>query len=61
VIDGHIARRPRGNRGFGWNPIFVPNGWDKTFAEMTSEEGASVSMRRTAVLKLRAYLDAQGL
>jgi non-canonical purine NTP pyrophosphatase (RdgB/HAM1 family) len=61
VVEGRIARHPRGQRGFGWNPIFIPNGWDKTYAEMTPEEGASVSMRKIAVLKLRAYLDANGL
>jgi len=61
VVEGQIARQPRGNLGFGWDPIFIPNGWDKTFAEMTPEEGAAVSMRRAAGLKLRDYLDGQGL
>jgi non-canonical purine NTP pyrophosphatase (RdgB/HAM1 family) len=61
VVEGQIARQPRGDFGFGWDSIFIPNGWDKTFAEMTPEEGAAVSMRRAAALKLRAYLDRQGL
>jgi non-canonical purine NTP pyrophosphatase (RdgB/HAM1 family) len=60
VVEGYIARRPRGANGFGWDPIFIPKGWDKTFAEMSPEEGASVSMRAAAIQKLRAFLDEQG-
>ena len=61
VVEGSIARSPRGNGGFGWDPIFVPTGWDKTFAEMTHEEGEAVSMRKAAVLKLQMFLDERGL
>jgi non-canonical purine NTP pyrophosphatase (RdgB/HAM1 family) len=62
VIDGQIARSPRGAGGFGWDPIFVPTGWSKTLAEMTPEDTASfVSMRTAAVLKLKAFLDERGL
>jgi non-canonical purine NTP pyrophosphatase (RdgB/HAM1 family) len=57
-VQGTIARTPRGAGGFGWDPIFIPNGWPKTFAEMTEAESASISMRRIALSKLRAYLDA---
>jgi non-canonical purine NTP pyrophosphatase (RdgB/HAM1 family) len=46
VVEGYITRTPRGHNGFGWDPIFIPRGWHKTFAEMTPEEGESVSMRR---------------
>ncbi len=60
VVEGYIARSPRGNNGFGWDPIFIPKGWNKTFAEMTREEEADfVSMRKAAVLKLKAFLDEQ--
>ena len=61
TVEGEITRYPRGNGGFGWDAIFMPKGWDKTFAEMTQEEGDTVSMRKIAVLKLQAFLDEQGL
>ncbi|MEM7114231.1 MAG: non-canonical purine NTP pyrophosphatase [Chloroflexota bacterium] len=60
TVKGQIANSPRGDNGFGWDPIFIPKGWDKTFAEMTEAETAVfVSMRKTAVLQLKAYLDGQ--
>ncbi len=61
VIEGSIARQPRGQGGFGWDPIFIPNGWEKTFAELTPEESQLVSMRRLAWAKLKVYLDERGL
>jgi non-canonical purine NTP pyrophosphatase (RdgB/HAM1 family) len=45
---GTIARAPRGARGFGWDVIFVPEGSDRTFAEMAPEEKDRVSHRRRA-------------
>lgn len=48
---------PRGNDGFGWDPLFQPDGYEKTFAEMTSEEKSRCSMRKIAVEKLRKYLE----
>jgi non-canonical purine NTP pyrophosphatase (RdgB/HAM1 family) len=47
---------PRGDHGFGWDPIFVPNGHDQTFAEMDAETKNSLSMRRIAVQQLREHL-----
>ncbi len=47
---------PRGDNGFGWDPIFQPEGYDKTFAEFTQEEKNTVSMRRIAFEKLRKHL-----
>lgn len=61
AVQGQIARTPRGTDGFGWDAIFIPNGWDKTFAEMTPDEGTLVSMRKLALMKLHAYLDDNGL
>jgi non-canonical purine NTP pyrophosphatase (RdgB/HAM1 family) len=58
-ITGRIVDWPRGEHGFGWDPIFEPNGLDKTFAEITSEEKAAVSMHTQAVEQLRAYLEQQ--
>lgn len=56
---GHIAPQPRGERGFGWDPIFIPNGYNQTFAELTETELAAVSMRRKAVLALKRFLDTE--
>ncbi len=57
---GSIARAPRGGNGFGWDPIFIPTGYDKTWAEMTDEEARETSMRRIALKKLEAYLKKEG-
>lgn len=48
---------PRGDKGFGWDAIFLPEGETKTFAEMTSEEKEKYSMRRIAADKLKKYLE----
>ncbi len=55
VIPGRIVS-PRGDAGFGWDPIFLPDGYEKTFAEMTPVEKNAVSMRRIAVEKLAEAL-----
>lgn len=55
-IKGRIAPAPRGSKGFGWNAIFIPDGSDKTFAEMTDDEVRPFSPRFLAIEKLRAFL-----
>lgn len=55
VIKGKIVH-PRGETKFGWDPIFQPEGYDKTFAEMGIEEKNTISMRRLAMNKLDNYL-----
>jgi non-canonical purine NTP pyrophosphatase (RdgB/HAM1 family) len=47
-VRGAIADAPRGERGFGWDALFVPEGSDRTFAEMSGEEKDRVSHRRRA-------------
>ncbi|MEI6478041.1 MAG: non-canonical purine NTP pyrophosphatase [bacterium] len=53
---GRIAEIPRGEKGFGWDPVFIPEGHDKTWAEMTLEEQSETSMRRIALAKLQEFL-----
>ena len=55
-IKGQIVNRPRGDMGFGWDPIFQPEGSTKTFAEMTQTEKDTISMRKKAVEKLRIFI-----
>lgn len=55
-IKGQIVS-PRGDNGFGWDKIFEPDGFSKTFAEMSLEEKNEVSMRRIALNKLKEFLN----
>jgi non-canonical purine NTP pyrophosphatase (RdgB/HAM1 family) len=56
LISGTIVA-PRGENGFGWDKIFMPDGYDKTFAEMAMEEKNEISMRKIAFQKLKNYID----
>lgn len=56
VVEGHIAREQHGSDGFGYDPIFVPEGCDRTFAEMSAEEKNAISHRGRAVRRLAEYL-----
>ena len=47
-VDGCIIESPRGSAGFGYDPVFVPAGYDKTFAEMSEHQKNSLSHRRRA-------------
>lgn len=53
---GEIASSPRGDKGWGWDNFFIPEGGDKTFAEMEPEEKNEVSMRRKAIEKMKSSL-----
>lgn len=55
-IDGKILAERRGEGGFGYDPLFLPDGYDKTFAEMSAEEKNGISHRGQAVEKLAAFL-----
>lgn len=56
VIKGKIVE-PKGELGFGWDPIFRPDGFEKTFGEMTFEEKNQLSMRKLALEELRKFLE----
>lgn len=53
--EGEIVA-PRGATDFGWDPVFQPRGYSKTYAEMTKEEKNSISHRYKALEKLRAFI-----
>ncbi|MGQ0536897.1 MAG: non-canonical purine NTP pyrophosphatase [Methanobacteriota archaeon] len=55
---GTITEKPRGTHGFGFDPIFVPDGLDRTFAELTDKEKVDVSHR---ALALRAFAEQAGI
>jgi len=55
-VKGSIATEPRGTNGFGYDPVFIPEGETRTFAEMSSEEKNAISHRKNAVMKLLDFL-----
>jgi XTP/dITP diphosphohydrolase len=56
VVEGQIADRPRGSHGFGYDPIFIPNGFQRTFGELEPAEKNQLSHRARALEKLGAFL-----
>ena len=56
TVSGYIIDEKRGNGGFGYDPIFVPEGYDKTFAELGNEVKNGISHRARAVSKLVEFL-----
>jgi len=55
-VRGNILKIPRGNNGFGYDPLFIPNGYDNTMAELSHEEKNKISHRLKAFKQLRKYL-----
>jgi XTP/dITP diphosphohydrolase len=55
---GRIGYEPRGAKGFGYDPVFLPDGFDRTFAEMTAEEKDALSHRGKAIEKLAEFLQS---
>lgn len=56
IVEGEIINEKRGDKGFGYDPIFVPEGFNKTFAEMSMEEKNKVSHRARAFSKMYEFL-----
>lgn len=59
VVKGEIIREKKGSSGFGYDPVFVPEGYAETFAEMGAEEKNRISHRARAVQKLCNYLNSK--
>jgi XTP/dITP diphosphohydrolase len=56
IVEGTLAREPRGDNGFGYDPIFFYPPFDRTLAEASLEEKATVSHRGKAFRALRDFL-----
>jgi XTP/dITP diphosphohydrolase len=56
IVEGRIADRPHGRHGFGYDPIFVAEGFHQTFGELAPAEKNQLSHRARALEKLRAFL-----
>ena len=55
--EGYITKEINGNNGFGYDPVFVPDGQVKTFAEMSMDEKINLSHRKKAVKKMAQFLN----
>ena len=56
IVNGSIIRERKGGAGFGYDPVFMPDGYSETFAEMGNDEKNKISHRARAVKKLCEYL-----
>ena len=54
---GRLTRHPRGEGGFGYDPLFIPDGYEHTFAELSLEEKNKISHRGTAMRQFIAYIN----
>lgn len=58
AIEGNIIQERMGDKGFGYDPIFIPDGYDKTFAQMSAQEKNAISHRSIAVKKMADFLNS---
>lgn len=56
ICNGKILHQKQGEKGFGYDPVFQPNGYQKSFSQMTSEEKNAISHRGLAIQKLIEFL-----
>ena len=57
IFEGDILPAPRGEKGFGYDPVFVPKGYDKTVAELSEDEKNTISHRALALKKVAKFLE----
>ena len=57
IVEGSITKEWQGNKGFGYDPVFMPDGYNKTFAEMSAAEKNAISHRGRAIQKLVHFLN----
>ena len=57
IVQGIISKKPLGTKGFHYDPIFIPNNNNKTYAEMTFEEKNQISHRAIALKKLKEFIE----
>lgn len=60
-IHGRIAEAPRGHKGFGYDPVFIPDGYEMTFGELGSAVKNEMSHRRKAMEKFVEFLQKKGI
>jgi XTP/dITP diphosphohydrolase len=58
ICEGTITLAARGNSGFGYDPLFIPNGYDQTFAELPEDIKNRISHRALALLKTKQFLSS---
>ncbi len=56
ICPGKLAESPRGTNGFGYDPIFIPEGFSRTYAELTADEKNQISHRSRALAKMKEVL-----
>ena len=57
IVEGKISTKKKGDKGFGYDPIFIPNGYNKTFGEMDSNLKVSIDHRNKAFIKIKKFFD----
>lgn len=57
IIEGHITNEPIGEQGFGYNPIFIPEGYERSFAQLDLQEKISINHRAKAIKKMIQFLN----
>jgi XTP/dITP diphosphohydrolase len=61
VLKGSVVKESRGDGGFGFDSVFIPDGYSKTFAELSDEEKDLISPRALVLARLKEYLQEKGL
>lgn len=61
IVQGRIARRPSGSGGFGYDPLFVPEGHDRTYAELPAAAKTATSHRAQAIRRARGWIEREVL